>query len=69
MSVDVSANPTFHPGIPKPLFKTKAQRLTDRMIWDVSPDGKKFLLPIPVAANTTAPPLTVVLNWQAGLKK
>ena len=67
MSVDISANPAFHPGIPKPLFKTKAQPLVDRMIWDVSPDGKKFLLPIPVA--TTASSFTVVLNWQAGLKK
>jgi hypothetical protein len=69
MSVDVSANPAFHPGIPKPLFKTKALRLPDRMIWDVSSDGKKFLLPIPVGANNAATPLTVVLNWQAGLKK
>ncbi len=55
MSVDVSANQVFHPGIPKPLFKPKAQRLSDRMIWDVSPDGKKFLLPIPVAANKMPP--------------
>ena len=30
MSVDVSANPAFHPGIPKPLFKTKARRVAVR---------------------------------------
>ena len=68
MSVDITTNPAFQPGIPKPLFKTKARRLPNRMIWDVSPDGKKFLLPIPVGADAAAP-LTVLLNWQAGLKK
>jgi hypothetical protein len=46
----VSANPAFQPGIPKPLFKTKArQARPDRMLWDVSADGKKFLLPIRLA--------------------
>jgi hypothetical protein len=36
--------------------------------WDVSSDGKKFLLPIAVPANAEAP-YTIVLNWTSLLKK
>jgi len=36
--------------------------------WQVSPDGKRFLL-ITNAGKDEAPPLDVVVNWQAGLKK
>jgi hypothetical protein len=38
--------------------------------WDVSADGKRFLLNTPGAdaASSAQPPITVVLNWQAGLK-
>jgi hypothetical protein len=31
-------------------------------------DGKRFLFPVP-ADRTAQTPFTVVLNWQAGLKK
>jgi len=36
--------------------------------FDVSPDGKRFLLVVPLeqAAN---PPMTVVVNWHAGVKR
>lgn len=34
----------------------------------LTPDGKRFLITTPVTENRTAP-LTVVLNWEAGLKK
>jgi Tol biopolymer transport system component len=35
--------------------------------WAPSPDGKRFLFLVPQQQQDT--PLTVVLNWQAGLKK
>jgi Tol biopolymer transport system component len=35
--------------------------------WDVSADGQKFL--IPTLTQEYSAPFTVVLNWQAGLKK
>jgi hypothetical protein len=35
--------------------------------WAPSPDGKRFLFLVPQQRQDT--PLTVVLNWQAGLKK
>jgi len=34
--------------------------------WGVAPDGRKFLLALPVSQDAQAP-FTVVLNWQAGL--
>jgi hypothetical protein len=34
----------------------------------MTPDGKKFLLNT-TAADSKASPITVLLNWQAGLKK
>jgi hypothetical protein len=35
--------------------------------WAPSPDGKRFLFLVP--ENQEVAPFTVVLNWQAGLKK
>jgi eukaryotic-like serine/threonine-protein kinase len=71
MVVDVTGNPASPTGIPRALFKPNGlqPRRPDLSFWDVSPDGKKFLFPIPVAANTAAVPFTVVLNWTSLLKK
>ncbi|HEY6904954.1 MAG TPA: hypothetical protein VI216_11650, partial [Candidatus Acidoferrales bacterium] len=64
MAVEVSTSGVFQAGVPKPLFRVPA----GLVFWDVSSDGKRFLLPAPSAA-TSATPFTVVLNWQAALKK
>ena len=64
--------PTFKTGIPKALFPAP--------IWgppmfvtryDVTADGKKFLINTlrPEATGAASTPITVMLNWQAGLKK
>jgi len=67
MAVEVSTSGVFQAGIPKPLFKTPG---VANYQWDVSADGKRFLMPVPSAAATaTQPSFTVVLNWQAGLRK
>lgn len=50
-------------GVPKPLFEVAAQTQ-----FDVSKDGR-FLIQVPVASESSSVPLTVVTNWQAGLKK
>ena len=64
MSVEVSTAPVFQAGVPKRLFKsTIAARY-----WDVTLNGQRFLIPAPVGQSSAAP-YTVVLNWQAGLKK
>jgi hypothetical protein len=39
--------------------------------WDVSSDGKQFMMLVPPnqGQQTGSTPITVVLNWQADLKK
>jgi len=66
MAVTVTANSAFQHGEPKALFKLP----TDSYLSDVMPEGNRFLARLP--NNTAQPsslPFTVVLNWQAGLKK
>ena len=64
MSVDVSAKPVFEAGTPKPLF----QLPPDFIGGDFTPDGRRFLIGVPVAQSASVP-FTVVLNWQTTLKK
>jgi hypothetical protein len=66
MSVDVNGSSTgFQMGTPKQLFRKGNNG------WDVTGDGKRLLmLTTPNQGVQTAPtPITVVLNWQADLKK
>jgi len=37
--------------------------------YDVTADGKRFLIITAGGAGEASPPLTVVTNWTAGLKK
>jgi hypothetical protein len=39
------------------------------LYYDVASDGQRFLAVVPPEQSTNAEPLTVVLNWTAGLKK
>ncbi len=64
MSVDISAKPAFEAGVPKPLFQLPPGFIGG----DVTADGRRFLIGVPVA-QTAAVPFTVVLNWQTALKK
>jgi Tol biopolymer transport system component len=65
MAVDVSANGSeFRAGIPKQLFNARSN-----VGWDVTNDGKRFLMLVSPARQNTQTPITVVLNWQADLKK
>jgi len=72
MSVDVSTSgPTFTASIPRPLFR--APVVTTEIAgppafhWDVSADGKKFLLDVNV--DGPSEPVTIFSNWLAQLKK
>ena len=58
----------FETGVPKPLFRfAGAGGGSGYHNYAVSSDGQRFL----VAGSTSekSVPMTVVLNWQAGLKK
>jgi eukaryotic-like serine/threonine-protein kinase len=67
MAVEVTGGNTFQAGIPKPLFQTRLGIRPSRVAFDVSKDGR-FLMPVPVE-NAAPTPMTVVVNWTAGLKK
>jgi len=77
ISVKVNpAGPTFEYGDPTELFDSGYVELghvgLNYHTYAVSPDGQRFLIPRPVstgAAEAASAPITVVLNWAAGLKK
>lgn len=67
MAVPVKITPTFEPGVAVPLFQTNTQGF---MPFDVAADGQRFLVnTVPETSSSPTPPITVVLNWQAGLRK
>jgi hypothetical protein len=55
---------TFEAGVPKPLFET---RLSPGAWYDVSKEGR-FLMPTQLE-QAAIDPMTVVVNWTAGLKR
>jgi Tol biopolymer transport system component len=72
MAVELTTSPTFQAGVPKELFQGPpllfpfgAPRPSQ---WGATADGKRFLFVTPVASAAQTS-LTVVLNWQAALKK
>jgi len=78
MAVDVTLSPTFKAGIPKELFAAPISGgggggVTSVTRYDVTADGQRFFInTVGVGeANgaSVSSPITVVLNWQAGLKK
>jgi hypothetical protein len=63
----VTADSVFQRGEPKALFQLPS---TASSLSDVMPDGNRFLVYLRTnATQPSSPPFTVVLNWQAGLKK
>jgi Tol biopolymer transport system component len=65
MAVEVKTGAKFEHGIPKPLFEV---RTVSTRHYDISPDGKRFLI-VQSIANSSSTSLMVVLNWLAGVKK
>jgi hypothetical protein len=68
MVVPVGAGPSF--GMPKPLFQTRVPGGVDylRTHYAVARDGQRFLINTQIG-DPVLNPITVVLNWTAGLKK
>ena len=71
MAVSVKAGATFEAGTPALLFQTKTYGLGVSGIYsqqyDVTADGQRFLINTDLSDVLVAP-ITVVLNWTAGLK-
>lgn len=64
MAVDIRAGASFDAGTPRELFKLSAIIGN----FDVTPDGQQFLLS-ELPPSFTNPPVTVVVNWPALLKR
>ena len=65
MAAEVKSGSKFESGVPKPLFDVRLQSGGNGS-YDVGKDGR-FL--IPVREETASVPMTVVVNWIAGLRK
>jgi hypothetical protein len=62
MSVGVDSNGnSFRQGTPTPLFQTRMAP-TPLREYDVTRDGKRFLLNAPIA-DSAEEPITVIVNW------
>ena len=71
MSVEVNAVPHFEAGTPRLLFEPRVgvpHGMYPGDHYRVSADGQRFLI-IKRKGDTSAPAITVVENWTAGLKK
>lgn len=71
MAVPVTAGANFDAGAPVTLFQANPRELvatSERVTYDVTKDGQRFLINTQVK-NAETQPMSVILNWQAGLKK
>ncbi len=69
MSVGITLGPRLSAAVPKPLFRLRAPNVVGTFsLYDVAPDGQRFLVMVPVVHGSSVP-LNLVLNWTAGLKR
>jgi len=73
MAVEVKTAPEFQASVPKVLFQTKGVVFSRgprqrNFRWAPSADGQRFLM-ISRPEATTDAPITVVLNWEAAVKR
>ena len=60
--------PPLTVGTPKALFRTRLDPAPQLDQYDVTDDGQRFLFLAPVG-DATQTPITVIVNWTAGLRK
>jgi Tol biopolymer transport system component len=71
MAAPVNIGDTFDAGVPTALFQAHAREFfatSEQVSYDVSKDGQRFLINTQVK-NADTQPMSVILNWDAGLKK
>jgi eukaryotic-like serine/threonine-protein kinase len=67
----VATGTNFDPGTPVALFQANARELvatSERSSYDVTGDGKRFLINTQIK-NADPQPMSVILNWDAALRK
>jgi hypothetical protein len=74
MAVDVTTGSSFAAAVPKMLFQTRLRGWTSRYDYAssrdnyaVSADGRRLF--VNAASDPKPSPITVILNWTAGLKR
>ena len=68
MAVDITGGATIDSGTPRELFDTELTLSPLQDQYRVTPNGQRFLVLKPVT-EATPTPITVVVNWAAGLRK
>jgi Tol biopolymer transport system component len=63
MAVPITEGATLTAGTPHALFQVQVEAGTRRNVYEVAPDGKRFLFQVP--AGDTGTPITAVVNWRA----
>ena len=69
VSVKSIPGSSFSPGLPEPLFDSHVSTPTTELTllqYDVTADGKRFLVVTTGLVGSPSAPLTVVVNWNAG---
>ena len=67
MAVEIRSGAAFEAGTPQALFTTSFKDVPGSP-YDVSSDGQRFLLNRPIGEESS-PPITLVQNWTALLKR
>ena len=67
VTVPVSTDNTFRAGMPETLFEAELFPFVGRNRYLVTDDGQRFLMLSPVGGESVRP-ISVVLNWHAGLE-
>ncbi|HJW14977.1 MAG TPA: protein kinase [Thermoanaerobaculia bacterium] len=68
MAVPVKTGEAFEPGTAAPLFEIRLRNDPTRH-YDVSADGQRFLVNMPLGEETSSPPISLVQNWTALLRQ
>ncbi len=66
-AIPVSSDETFKAGLPETSFDAVLFPLVIRNRYSVTDDGERFLLLSPITGESIRP-ISVVLNWNAGLE-
>ena len=66
LAVALKGGSSFEAGAPQLLFETG--NINPLVYYDVTPDGQRFVMSVS-ERGAEAPPVTVILNWAAGLRQ
>jgi dipeptidyl aminopeptidase/acylaminoacyl peptidase len=69
MAVSIETQPVFRPGPPRKLFRLPERPERDTPVFeDVTPDGQRFLLNVPVTARSSVG-FHMIVNWRSLLDR